>query len=187
MASLIYSALMSLDGFVADSEGKFGWAEPDPEVHAAVNDMERGIGTYLYGRRMYEVMAAWEDPALAGGPAYAAEFAALWLGAEKIVYSTTLDAVSTAKTRLERSFDPEAVRRLKAEARRDISVGGPALAASAIEAGLVEQYHFFVFPVVIGGGTSAFPAGVRVALELAGERRFRSGVVHLHYILKGGR
>lgn len=188
MAGLIYSALMSIDGYVADSAGKFEWAAPDPEVHAAVNDLERGIGTYLYGRRMYEVMAAWEDPALADGqPDYVTDFSRLWRAAEKIVYSTTIADVSTAKTRLERKFDPQAVRQLKASADRDISVGGPQLAACAIQAGLVDEYHLFACPIIVGSGTSAFPAGARVALALVGERRFGNGVVQLHYVAKGGR
>ena len=181
-AKLIYSAIASLDGYVADANGNFDWAAPDDELHAFVNDLERPIGTYLYGRRMYDVMAAWEDPqAFAGGPPVARDFAEIWQAADKIVYSKTLGTVSTAKTRLERDFDPEAVRAMKADAGRDISVGGPGLAAQAISAGLVDEIHLFVTPVVVGGGTHSLPHNVRLQLELLDARRFGNGAVHLHY------
>jgi dihydrofolate reductase len=179
MAKLIYSAITSLDGYVADEDGKFDWAAPDEQVHAFVNDLERPVGTYLYGRRMYEVMAAWEtidDPA-----PVMRDFAQVWRAAEKVVYSKTLHAVSSVRTRIERDFDPEAVRRMKATSRSDITVGGPELAAQAIAAGLVDELHLFVTPVVVGGGTRSLPNNLRVNLELLEEHRFGNGVVHLHY------
>jgi dihydrofolate reductase len=180
VGKLIYSAIASLDGYVEDQHGGFAWAAPDEEVHAFVNDLERPIGTYLYGRRMYETMVYWET-APADEPPVVRDYTAIWQAADKIVYSTTLETISSAKTRLERDFDPEAVRQLKASADRDLSVGGPTLAAEAINAGLVDEVHLFVNPVVVGGGTPALPGGVRLNLELLGERRFGSGVVHLHY------
>jgi dihydrofolate reductase len=182
MAKLIYSAITSLDGYVADENGDFDWAEPDEEIHAFVNDLERPIGTYLYGRRMYEVMVYWETAHTgADQPPVALDFAQIWQAADKVVYSTTLETVSTAKTRLERDFDPEAVRRMKANAERDISVGGPELAARAIKSGLVDEYHLFVNPIVVGGGKQSLPENVRVQLDLREVRRFGNGVVHLHY------
>jgi dihydrofolate reductase len=182
VARLIYSTIASLDGYVADTDGNFAWAAPDEAVHRFVNDLERPIGTYLYGRRMYEVMVYWETAhTLAGHPPFVSEFAGIWRSADKIVYSTTLADVSSARTRIERDFDPAAVRRLKAGARQDISVGGPHLAAHAINAGLVDEYHLFVAPVVVGGGTRSLPDGASVGLELLDERSFESGVVHLHY------
>jgi dihydrofolate reductase len=176
---LIYSAIASLDGYVADEEGNFQWAAPSKEVHAFVNDLERPVGTHLYGRRMYEVMAWWETndddaPVMR-------DFAAIWRAADKIVYSKTLQTVSSAKTRIERDFDPDAVRRLKAAAEHDLTVGGPHLAAQAFAAGLVDECHLFLVPVLIGGGTRALPDGLRVELELLAERRFESGVVYLHH------
>jgi dihydrofolate reductase len=182
MAKLIYSTIMSLDGYVADEDGNFDWAEPDEEVHTFVNDLERQVGTYLYGRRMYEVMVAWEDPqAFADQPPFVQDFSEIWRRADKIVYSTTLATASAARTRIERNLDPEAVRRMKATAGCDISVGGPDLASQAIRAGLVDEYHLFVAPILVGGGTRSLPDGVRVQLELIDERRFDNGVVHLHY------
>ena len=196
MARLIYSVIASLDGYVADQEGNFDWAAPDDEVHTFINDLERPIGTYLYGRRMYEVMAVWEtDPPLfdqspsmkaaaSATLSTASDFAQVWQAAEKVVYSTTLEQPSTARTRIERDFDPEAVRQLKASAGADISVGGPDLAAHAITAGLVDEYHLFVTPIIVGGGTQALPDGIRIDLELLDERRFASGVVYLRYRLR---
>lgn len=182
MARLIYSAITSLDGYIEDENGKFDWAEPDEEVHTFVNDLQRGVGTYLYGRRLYEVMAVWEDPdTVAGQPPYIKEFAEIWQAADKIVYSKTLQTVSTARTRLERDFDPEAVREMKASSGRDLLVGGPNLAAHAIEAGLVDEYHLFLAPIVVGGGKRNLPDDVRVELELVDERRFASGVAFLRY------
>jgi dihydrofolate reductase len=182
MSKLIYSAITSLDGYVADGNGNFDWAAPDDTVHRYVNDLERPVGTYLYGRRMYEVMAAWENThELADQGPVMRDFAAIWQAADKIVYSTTLETVSTARTRLERDFDPEAVRQLKARAERDITIGGPELAGQALAADLVNEIHLFLTPFVVGGGTPSFPAGVRSRLELVSERRFGSGVVHLHY------
>jgi dihydrofolate reductase len=176
---LVYSVIASLDGYTADAEGKFDWAEPDEEVHAFVNELERGIGTYLYGRRMYETMVYWETVPLAGQSQPSRDFAEIWRAADKVVYSTTLTAASSARTRIEPRFDPEAVRALKR--RGDVSVGGPGLAAAAIRAGLVDEYHLFVTPVVVGGGTAVFPDGVRAGLDLVDERRFASGVVYLRY------
>jgi len=182
MAKLIYSAITSLDGYVADEDGNFEWAAPEEEVHTFVNDLQRPLGTYLYGRRMYEVMVYWERAhTLADQPPFMQDFAQIWRAGDKIVYSKTLDAVSSARTRIERDFDPEAVRRMKAAAGRDISVGGPDLAAQAIEAGLVDECHLFVAPIVVGGGKRSLPDHVRLKLELLDERRFASGVVHLHY------
>jgi dihydrofolate reductase len=182
MANLIYSAIASLDGYIADVDGKFDWAEPDDEVHAFINDLGRPIGTYLLGRRMYEVLVYWEDPpALDQQPSYVQEFAEIWQAAEKIVYSRTLETVSTATTRIERHFDPEAIRQLKAQSERNITVGGPDLAAQAIRAGLVDEYELFVVPVVVGAGKQFLPSNARIELELLDERRFRNGTVFLHY------
>lgn len=181
MAKLRYSSIMSLDGYVADEAGGFDWSAPDEEVHGFVNDQEREIGTYLYGRRMYEVMVAWETMPTADEPAVIADYSQLWQAAEKIVYSTTLGSVSSARTRIENVFEVPAVRRLKASADRDISIGGPHLAAEALQAGLVDECHFFVSPVVVGGGNRALPDGLRAPLELIDEHRFGNGVVHLHY------
>jgi dihydrofolate reductase len=182
MAKLIYSAITSLDGYVADEDGNFDWAEPDEAVHTFVNDLERPVGTYLYGRRMYEVMVYWETAhTLADQPPFIREFAEIWRAADKIVYSKTLETVSSARTQIERDFDPEAVRQLKAQAGRDISVGGPDLAAQAIKAGLVDEYHLLVTPVVVGSGKHSLPDKVRLKLELLDEHRFGNGVVHLHY------
>jgi dihydrofolate reductase len=181
VAKLIYTAIASLDGYIADEDGRFDWAVPDEEVHGFINDLERSVGTYLYGRRMYEVMTGWETMALADQSPFMRDFAQIWRAADKIVYSTTLATVSTARTRIVRAFDPEAVRQLKASLARDLAVGGPDLAAHAFEAGLVDECHVFVAPIVVGGGTRSFPDDVRVRLELADERRFGSGMVHLRY------
>lgn len=182
MARLIYSAITSLDGYVADDAGNFDWAAPDEEVHAFVNDLERPVGTHLFGRRMYDVMRAWEtlgtDP---GEQPVIRDYATIWRAADKIVYSKTLETVSSARTRIEREFDPEAIRQLKAHGQRDISVGGPTLAAEALRAGLVDECHLFLTPVLVGGGTSSLPRNVHVKLDLLDERHFASGVVHLHY------
>ena len=186
MARLIYSAITSLDGYVADQDGNFDWAAPDEELHTFVNDLERPVGTYLYGRRMYEVMVYWESAhTLDGQPPFVRDFIRIWQAADKIVYSRTLASVSSARTRIERDFEPEAVRRMKATARRDISVGGPDLAAQAIEAGLVDECHLFLTPIVVGGGKRSFPRDLHQKLELLEERRFGSGTVHLHYRLNG--
>jgi dihydrofolate reductase len=181
MRRLIYSAITSLDGYVADEDGNFDWAEPDEEVHAFVNDLERSVGTYLYGRRMYEVMRAWETIDPAGQPTFIRDYARLWQAADKVVYSRTLETVLSAKTRIERDFDPEVIRQLKASAERDISIGGPNLAAEAIRAGLVDELHLLVAPAVVGGGNRALRDGVRIGLELLDECRFDNGVVHLRY------
>lgn len=180
MARLIYSAITSLDGYVADENGNFDWAAPDEEVHTFFNDLERPIGTHLYGRRMYEVMAVWETLDTRDEPIMA-DYAEVWRGADKIVYSKTLEVVSTPRTRIERDFDPDAIREMKATTTRDIGVGGPGLAAHAIAAGLVDDYHLVVAPDLVGGGTPVFARAVRARLELVGERRFGNGMVHLHY------
>jgi dihydrofolate reductase len=184
MAKLIYSVITSLDGYVADEEGNFDWAEPDEEVHTFVNDLERPVGTHLYGRGMYEVMRAWETMGLADEPPFIQDFAEIWRAADKIVYSRTLETLSTARTRIERDFDPEAVRQLKAGAEGDISVGGPLVAAHAIKAGLVDEVHLFLAPVIVGGGKRALPDKVRLQLELLGERRFGNGMVHVNYVTR---
>jgi dihydrofolate reductase len=195
MVKLIYSAIASLDGYVADEDGNFDWAEPDAEVHAFVNDLERPIGTYLYGRRLYEVMVYWETlPDLAQEPPVIQDFAHIWQAAEKVVYSRTLAQERNAvgplsltaygpgtRTRIEREFDPEAVRHMKAAAARDLSVGGPELAAQALAAGLVDECQLFLTPVAVGGGNPALPRHLRLRLELLDERRFASGVVYLRY------
>jgi dihydrofolate reductase len=181
LGELIYFAIQSLDGYIEDPQGKFDWGKPDEEVHTFVNELERPVGTYLYGRRLYEVMTAWETVPLAGQPRYIQDFAEVWRAADKVVYSRTLEAPSTAKTRLERDFDPEAVRRMKTEADRDLVIGGPELAARAFQAGLVDELHLFLFPVVVGGGKQSLPDDVRLELELEDERRFESGAVFLHY------
>jgi dihydrofolate reductase len=179
VARLIYAVIASLDGYVADENGNFAWAAPDEEVHAFVNELERPIGTYLYGRKLYEVMAAWET--LDDDHPVMRDFAELWRAADKIVYSRTLHKPWTAKTHIERVFDPVAVRALKAAAPRDLSVGGSELAAAAFAAGLVDECHFFVAPVLVGGGTEAFPGGAATTLELEEERCFASGMVYLRY------
>jgi dihydrofolate reductase len=182
MARLIYTAIASLDGYVADADGRFDWSMPDAEVHAFINDLERQAGTHLYGRRMYEVMAAWETmPAQPNLPPYVLDYAAIWQATEKVVYSRTLDTVHTTRTRLERAFEPEAVRRMKAAAARDLSIGGPELAAEALRAGLADECHLFLAPVVAGGGKPALPGSIHLRLDLLDERRFAGGVVHLHY------
>jgi dihydrofolate reductase len=182
MAKLIYSAITSLDGYVEDVHGRFGWAKPDAEVHAFVNELERPIGTYLYGRRMYETMVWWET--IDTGPAQdaqARDYAELWRAADKIVYSRTLDGVSSARTRIEREFDPDAIRALKRTAAADITVGGSELAGQALAAGLVDELRLLLNPVIVGGGKTALPHPVGAELELIGERRFQGGVVHVGY------
>ena len=181
MAKLIYTALASLDGFIEDEGGKFDWAAPDEEVHAFVNDLERPVGTHLLGRRMYEVLSYWETVSLDGQPPYIRDFAQIWRAADKIVYSKTLATAPTARTRVEREFDAEAVRELKASAERDLTVGGPALAAHAFEAALVDEVHLFLSPVLVGGGKRALPEGVHQRLELLDERGFGNGTVYLRY------
>jgi dihydrofolate reductase len=182
MAKLIYSAIASLDGYVEDEQGGFDWAAPDDEVHAFVNDLERPIGTYLYGRRMYETMVFWETAGTGDdSSAVAGDFAMIWRAAEKVVYSRTLQTVSSTRTRIEPSFDPDVIRRLKEISEADLTIGGAELAGRAIAAGLVDECHLFLGPVMVGGGKRALPDGMRVQLELLDERRFRCGVVHLHY------
>ena len=182
MAKLIYSTISAIDGYVADAEGNFDWSAPDEEVHRFVNDLERPIGTYLCGRGMYEVMRYWETaPAGNGEPSAGQEYAQIWNAADKIVYSKSLEQVSTANTRLEREFDPQAIREMKAAATRNISLGGPTLAADALRMGLVDECHLFFSPIIVGGGLPALPNNVRLRLELLDERRFSGDVVHLRY------
>jgi dihydrofolate reductase len=179
VAKLVYSAITSLDGYVADEEGRWDWSMPDEAVHAFVNDLSRPIGTWLLGRRMYDVLSAWEtmddeDPVMR-------DFAEIWRSGDKVVYSRTLEAPSTARTRLEREFDPEAVGRMKAGAERDLCVAGPELAAQAFRAGLVDEIQLFLSPVIVGAGNPALPEGVKLSLALLDERRFANAVVHLRY------
>lgn len=182
MAKLIYSAITSLDGYIEDKTGNFDWAAPDEEVHAFVNDLERSAGTYLYGRQMYKMMTAWEtDASLMEESPITRDFAEIWQAADKIVYSKTLESVSTKRTRLERDFDPDAVRQLKATAGADIAIGGANLAAQAFRAGLIDECHLFLNPIVVGGGKPSLPDDVRFDLELLDERRFGNGVVFLRY------
>ena len=187
MAKLIYSSIASVDEYVADEQGNFDWAAPDNEVHAFVNDLERPVGTYLYGRRMYAVMVAWETMPTEDEPTVIRDYAEIWRATDKIVFSTTLDNASSDKTRIERSFDPDVVRQLKHSARRDLSVGGPGLAAHALAAGLVDECHLFVAPVIVGGGTRFLPEDLRLDLELVEERRFGNGTVYLQYRPKSER
>jgi dihydrofolate reductase len=182
MAKLIYSVISSLDGYVADVNGNFDWAAPDEEVHTFVNDLQRPVGTYLYGRRMYEVMVAWETAhTFADQRPVMLDFAELWQAADKVVYSRTLEEVSSARTQIERDFDPDAVRQMKASADRDITVGGPDLAAHAFRAGLIDECQLLLTPIIVGGGKRALPDKARVKLELLDERRFGNGVVYLRY------
>jgi len=179
MARLIYSAIASLDGYVADEDGNWDWSVPDDDVHALVNDLARPLGTWLLGRHMYEVLVAWEtmdddDPVIR-------DFAEIWRSADKVVYSSTLQAASTARTRVEREFDPEAVRRMKTESERDLSIAGPGLAAHAFRAGLIDEIQLYLSPIIVGAGNPALPVGMKLPLELLDERRFSNAVVHLRY------
>lgn len=181
MAKLIYSAIASLDGYTADKSGKFDWSVPDEQVHRFVNDHERGIGTYLYGRKLYDVMVAWETIDTAAQPDFVKDYAQIWRSAEKVVFSRALAKTASERTRIARSFDPEAIRKLKTEATRDVSVGGTGLAAQALRAGLVDDIHLFLSPVIVGGGIQALPDDLRLDLELLEQRQFDNGVVYLHY------
>jgi dihydrofolate reductase len=186
MARLIYSVIASLDGYIEDEQGKFEWAEPDQEVHAFVNEVERPVGTYLYGRRMYETMVYWET--VPTGPeqnAPSQDYTQIWRAADKVVYSRTLQAPHSARTRIERDFEPAAISALKESSARDITVGGAGLAAAAMAAGLVDECHLYLVPVLVGGGKRALPDGVRSQLGLLDEHRFRSGFVYLRYQLRG--
>ena len=185
MAKLIYLMLTSLDGYVADRNGDFGWAAPDAEVHAFINDLVRDVATFLYGRRMYDIMRAWEDMPAAPDQPQVDDFARLWRAADKVVYSRTLPAPASARTRIERSFDPDAVRRLKIDARSDLGIGGPELAAQAFAAGLIDEFHLFVTPVSVGSGKPVLPADLRLRFELLHARRFAHGTAHLHYRCRG--
>ena len=182
MAKLLYLTLCSLDGYIEDGDGGFSWAEPSDEVHAFVNDVARSAGTFLYGRRMYEVMTFWEDPELAAQDTVHGDFARVWQAADKVVYSTTIgDELATKRTRLERTFDPEAVRALKTSASADLAIGGAAISVKAFGARLIDECHLFVVPVSVGGGKLALPRGTRVDLDLVDQRRFDNGTVYLRY------
>ncbi len=185
MATLTYLTIMSLDGYVADEQGSFDWGVPDEQVHGFINDLVRSVGTYLYGRRMYEVMAAWETMDVTDEPPSIREFSAIWRAARKVVYSTTLEDISTTHTHIERAFDPDGVRQMKASAERPLAVGGPELAAQALAGGLVDECHLFLAPVVVGGGTRALPDGMHLGLELLDERRFANDMVYLRYGVLG--
>ncbi|WP_375430739.1 dihydrofolate reductase family protein [uncultured Friedmanniella sp.] len=185
MARLIYAGITSLDGYVADADGSFAWAMPDAEVHAFVNDTQRGIGTHLYGRRMYEVLSAWETMDVVDEPAVMQDYAQLWRAADKIVYSTTLPDVTTSRTSLMRVFDVDAVRKLKQDSDLDLLVGGPGLAATAVREGLVDEIRQLLVPVIVGGGTPFLPAALKLTLELVDERRFAHGTVALAYAVRG--
>lgn len=188
MARLIYSAIASLDGYTEDKEGNFDWSAPDEEMHSFINDLERMASTHLYGRRMYETLMVWEtDPNVAADSPITRDFAEIWQAADKIVYSRTLQAPSTRKTRIERNFDPEAIRQLKETVEQDILIGGPELAAHAFRAGLIDECQLFLTPIIVGGGKPALPADVRLELELMEERRFGNGVVFLRYRTKQGK
>lgn len=179
MAKLIYTAITSLDGYIEDEQGKFDWAEPDEEVHRFANQLERGVGTYLYGRRMYDVMVYWETEG--DDEDVTREYAQLWRQTDKIVYSRTLETVASERTRIERDFDVAAVAQMKQSATADLAISGPELAAQAMAAALVDECHVLINPVIVGGGKRALPLGMKADLELLEERRFASGVVHLHY------
>jgi dihydrofolate reductase len=182
VAKLIYSMITSLDGYIEDDGGAFDWAVPDDEVHAYINDLTRPVGTYLYGRRMYETMVGWEtDVTIAAESPLMRDFAGIWQAADKVVYSSTLERASTGRTRIERDFRPDAIRQMKATAERDLTVSGPGLAAHAFEAGLIDELHLFIAPIIVGGGRRSLPDDVRVELALLEERRFGNGMVHLRY------
>jgi len=188
MAHLIYSAISSLDGYIEDMDGKFDWAAPDEEVHTFINNLERSAGTYLYGRRMYETMLVWEtDPSLAADSPITRDFAEIWQAADKIVYSKTLETVSTRRTRLERTLDPAAIRHLKEAVEQDILIGGPELAAHAFRSGLIDECQLFLTPVLVGGGKQSLPDHVHLGLELLEERRFGNGTVFLRYRTRHGK
>jgi dihydrofolate reductase len=182
MGQLIYSGIASLDGYVADRDGNFSWSEPDQEVHTFINDLERDVATYLFGRRMYQVLSVWETfGSTPGAPDYIQDYGRIWQGADKVVYSSSLTSVDTARTRIERAFDAEAVRKLKESTDGKISIGGPTLAAAALQAGLVDECQLFVNPVAVGGGLRFLPDGLNLRLDLLAERRFGNGVVYLRY------
>lgn len=183
MARLVYAAICSLDGYTEDATGEFEWAAPDEEVHRAVNQLERPIGTYLYGRRMYETMKVWQDTSSLQDNDVTAEYGAIWRGADKIVFSRTLTSVDTPRTTIVTGFDPAGIQALKTATDRDLSIGGAELAGIALAAGVVDECHLYVIPVTVGGGKPVFPLGLHTNLELVDLQRFRNGTVHLHYVV----
>lgn len=183
MSKLIYSAITSLDGYVADESGTFDWAMPDEEVHAFINDLERPIGTYLYGRKMYETMVVWSTMNVENEPDCMRDYAQIWKAADKIVYSKTLKKVSSSKTFIKTNFEPQDIKRLKQSSTSDLAIGGPQIAAEAIKAGLVDEYHQFIAPVIIGSGNAWLPDNVRINLELVDQKRFPNGFIYLRYRL----
>jgi dihydrofolate reductase len=186
MGALIYLTNVSLDGYIEDEHGSFDWTEPDDEVFAFITDLVRPVSTYVYGRRLYETMAVWEtDPALAAGSELSADFARVWQAADKVVYSSTLEAAATANTRLERGFDAESLRALKAEAAGDLTIGGANLATHAFAAGLVDECHLLIRPVLVGGGKPGLPSGIRADLELLDARQLGNSVVYLRHRIRG--
>ena len=184
MARLIYSSITSLDGYVADESGSFDWSVPDDEVHSFVNDLQRAIGTHLYGRRLYDVLKVWDTMPLEGEPEWIADYARIWRDADKVVFSRTLNAPESSRTSIDREFDPTAVSRLVRGSASDVLIGGPELAGQALSAGIVDEVQQFLSPVVVGGGTHFLPKGLRVRLELLDERRFGNGVVYLRYAVR---
>ena len=185
MSKLIYAVNTSVDGFMEDQDGNFGWTEPNDEVFKFITDLMRPIGTHLLGRRMYETMMVWEtDPKFAAESSLKRDFAEVWQAANKIVFSTTLENLPTRKTQLMRSFEPETIRQLKANSEHDILIEGPEIASHAFRAGLIDECHLFILPVVVGGGKSAIPNNLRLNLELLEEQHFGNGTVYLRYRIK---
>ncbi len=188
MGKLIYSAIASLDGYVEDADGRFDWAAPDEEVHAFANDLERSIGTAIYGRRMYETMVFWETAGIDDDePEVIRDYASLWRGTDKVVISRTLEVATSERTRIERELDPAAIRQLVEGSEKDVSIGGADLAGQALAAGIVDELHLLLVPVIVGGGKRALPAGVNLPLQLVDTTGLSGGVVHAHYRLSVGR
>ncbi|MGN6330845.1 MAG: dihydrofolate reductase family protein [Motilibacteraceae bacterium] len=185
MARLVYTAICSVDGYVEDAAGGFGWAAPDEEVHGFVNDLERPVSTYLYGRRMFETMRFWETADTPDEPEVVRDYARVWQDADKVVFSRTLDAVTTPRTRLERTFEPAEVRSLVESAEGEVSIGGAELAGAAIRAGLVDELRLLAVPALVGGGKPALPPGIRLDLELVDSREFANGTTYRRYLVRG--
>jgi dihydrofolate reductase len=183
MAKLVYIVNLSLDGYMEDRDGGIDWGPPDEEYFDSINGLQRTVGTYLYGRRMYEAMVYWETAPVVDQPAWVVDFTDMWRRADRVVFSNRLAAAPSGKTTIARSFDVEAIRQMKAVAHQDLTIGGADVAAQAVDAGLVDECHLYFWPIVLGDGKHALPRRARLDLELLDERRFRSGVVHLHYRL----